>query len=179
MQGRSQLMYKLGIDVGGTNTDAVLIDENLKVIASVKRHTTPDAYDGIVDAVRSVLEASGVDRKEIGQAMLGTTQCTNAIVERKRLAPIGVLRIGAPATVGIPPMVDWAEDLKAVAVETAVIGGGFEYDGKELAPFDAAACGVWLHGYAADRCSARKSRMAMLPHDILEDLGTVLAEEGL
>ena len=48
-----------------------------------------------------------------------------------------------------------------------------------LAPFDAAACGVWLHGYAADRCSARKSRMAMLPHDILEDLGTVLAEEGL
>ena len=139
MQGRSQLMYKLGIDVGGTNTDAVLIDENLKVIASVKRHTTPDAYDGIVDAVRAVLEESGVDRKEISQAMLGTTQCTNAIVERKRLAPIGVLRIGAPATVGIPPMVDWAEDLKAVAVETAVIGGGFEYDGKELAPFDAAA----------------------------------------
>ena len=132
-------MYKLGIDVGGTNTDAVLIDENLKVIASVKRHTTPDAYDGIVDAVRAVLEESGVDRKEISQAMLGTTQCTNAIVERKRLAPIGVLRIGAPATVGIPPMVDWAEDLKAVAVETAVIGGGFEYDGKELAPFDAAA----------------------------------------
>ena len=37
-------MYKLGIDVGGTNTDAVLIDENLKVVASVKRHTTPDAY---------------------------------------------------------------------------------------------------------------------------------------
>ena len=41
-------MYKLGIDVGGTNTDAVLIDENLKVIASVKRHTTPDAYDGMI-----------------------------------------------------------------------------------------------------------------------------------
>ena len=33
-------MYKLGIDVGGTNTDAVLIDENLNVAASVKRHTT-------------------------------------------------------------------------------------------------------------------------------------------
>lgn len=34
-------MYKLGIDVGGTNTDAVLIDESFKVVASVKRHTTP------------------------------------------------------------------------------------------------------------------------------------------
>ena len=36
-------MYKLGIDVGGTNTDAVLLDEERKVVASVKRHTTPDA----------------------------------------------------------------------------------------------------------------------------------------
>ena len=137
-------MYKLGIDVGGTNTDAVLIDEKLNVIASVKRHTTPDAYDGILAAVRAVLEQAGVDRKEIGQAMLGTTQCTNAIVERKHLAPSGILRIGAPATRGIPPMVDWSEDLKAIAVDTAIIGGGFEYDGKELAPFDEAAARMFF-----------------------------------
>lgn len=132
-------MYKLGIDVGGTNTDAVLIDENLNVVASVKQHTTSNIYDGILNAVRAVLNQSGVDRGQIGQAMLGTTQCTNAIVERKNLAPIGVLRIGAPASLGIPLMVDWAEDLKAIAVKTAIIGGGFEYDGKELAPFDVAA----------------------------------------
>lgn len=132
-------MYKLGIDVGGTNTDAVLIDENLNVAASVKRHTTANIYDGILDALRTVLEQSGVDRAEIGQAMLGTTQCTNAIVERKNLAPIGVMRIGAPASRGIPLMVDWAEDLKAIAVKTAIVGGGFEYDGKEIAPFDVQA----------------------------------------
>ena len=36
-------MYKLGIDVGGTNTDAVIIDENYNVIASVKNPTTADA----------------------------------------------------------------------------------------------------------------------------------------
>ena len=142
-------MYKLGIDVGGTNTDAVLLDEERKVVASVKRHTTPDAYDGILAAVRAVLEQAGVDRKEIGQAMLGTTQCTNAIVERKHLAPIGVLRLGAPATVGIPPMVDWAEDLKKIAVRTAVIGGGFEYDGKELAPFDETAARAFFEDLKA------------------------------
>ena len=34
-------MYKLGIDVGGTNTDAVLIDENLRVVASVTSSTPP------------------------------------------------------------------------------------------------------------------------------------------
>ncbi len=139
-------MYKLGIDVGGTNTDAVLIDENFNVVAEVKRHTTSDVYDGIVDAMRGVIRQSGVDPKAIGQAMLGTTQCTNAIVERKNLAPIGVMRIGAPATVGIPPMVDWAEDLKKIAVDSVIVGGGFEYDGKELAPFDQEAARAFFEG---------------------------------
>ena len=96
-------MYKLGIDVGGTNTDAVLIDENLQVLADIKCPTTGDIYDGILAALRTVLAVSGVDKSQIRQAMLGTTQCTNAIVERKNLAPIGILRLGAPATLGIPP----------------------------------------------------------------------------
>ena len=132
-------MYKLGIDVGGTNTDAVLIDENRAVAADIKYPTSPDIYDGILGAMRAVLAVSGVDPKEIRQAMLGTTQCTNAIVERKNLAPIGILRIGAPATTGIRPMVDWAEDIQRIAAGSAIIGGGFEYDGRELAPLDTGA----------------------------------------
>lgn len=130
-------MYKLGIDVGGTNTDAVLVDENRNVVADIKYPTSSDVYEGIVGAMREVLSVSGVDPSEIRQAMLGTTQCTNAIVERKNLAPIGILRIGAPATTGIRPMVDWAEDIQSIAVGNKIIGGGSEYDGKELAPFDA------------------------------------------
>ena len=129
-------MYKLGIDVGGTNTDAVLIDENLHVVADIKYPTSHDIYEGILGAVRTVLQTSKVDRSQIRQAMLGTTQCTNAIVERKNLAPIGILRIGAPATLGIRPMVDWAEDIQAICRGSVVIGGGFEYDGKLLAPLD-------------------------------------------
>ena len=139
-------MYKLGIDVGGTNTDAVLIDEGLNVVAAVKRPTSRDIYTGIMGAVDAVLEESGVDRALIGQAMLGTTQCTNAIVERKGLAPIAVLRIGAPASVGIPPMVDWDADIAAVCVDSAIIGGGFEYDGRRLAPFDEGACRAFFEG---------------------------------
>ena len=64
-------MYKLGIDVGGTNTDAVLLDEERKVVASVKRHTTPDAYDGILAAVRAVLEQAGVDLLDISGGFCG------------------------------------------------------------------------------------------------------------
>ena len=114
-------MYKLGIDVGGTNTDAVLIDENLNVIADIKHPTSSDIYDGILGALRKVLKVSGVDRSQIRQAMLGTTQCTNAIVERKNLARIGILRIGAPATCGIEPMVDWEEDICEIAAAKKII----------------------------------------------------------
>ena len=129
-------MYKLGIDVGGTNTDAVLIDENLQVIAEVKYPTSGNVFEGIIGAVQKLLKQAQVDRSQIRQAMLGTTQCTNAIVERKNLAKIGLLRIGAPATVGVPPMVDWPEDIRFICEKSAIIGGGFEYDGKELAPLD-------------------------------------------
>ena len=132
-------MYKLGIDVGGTNTDAVLIDEHLKVVSEVKYPTSGNIFEGIMGAVQKLLKQTQVDRSQIRQAMLGTTQCTNAIVERKNLAKIGLLRIGAPATVGVPPMVDWADDIQFICEKSAVIGGGFEYDGKELAPLDEAA----------------------------------------
>ena len=56
-------MYKLGIDVGGTNTDAVLVDENRTVVADIKYPTSADIYDGILGAMRTVLEVSGVDPK--------------------------------------------------------------------------------------------------------------------
>lgn len=133
-------MYKLGIDVGGTNTDAVIIDEELRIVAAVKHPTSADVYTGIMGSVDAVLRESGVEPEDIGQAMLGTTQCTNAIVERKGLAPIAVLRVGAPASVGIPPMVDWADDIAAVCVGKMIVEGGFEYDGKRLATFDEDAC---------------------------------------
>lgn len=129
-------MYKLGIDVGGTNTDAVIIDESYNVIAEVKRATSLDIYEGILGALKNVLDVSGIDKAQIAQAMLGTTQCTNAIVERKNLAQIGILRIGAPATLGVLPMVDWAEDIKGIAAGIEVIRGGYEYDGKEIASLD-------------------------------------------
>ena len=129
-------MYKLGIDVGGTNTDAVLIDSDLNVVAEVKNPTSGNVFEGIMGAVQALLDKTQIDRSQIGQAMLGTTQCTNAIVERKHLAKIGLLRIGAPATTGVLPMVDWAEDIQFICEKSAIIRGGFEYDGKELAPLD-------------------------------------------
>jgi len=48
-----------------------------------------------------------------------------------------------------------------------------------LAPSDAAICGVYLHGAAADLCAARKSNTGMLPHELAEDLCNLLLSYGL
>ncbi|GAA2907105.1 N-methylhydantoinase A/oxoprolinase/acetone carboxylase beta subunit [Microbacterium keratanolyticum] len=129
--------HRIGIDVGGTNTDAVVLDENLTVIASVKRPTTADTGDGVAAAIDAVLELSGIAPSQISHAMLGTTHCTNAIVERRGLGRVGILRLGAPATTAVPPLEGWPEDLKAAIGEHVVLlPGGFEVDGRVLSPID-------------------------------------------
>ena len=129
--------WRIGIDVGGTNTDAVVLDENLNLISAVKSPTTEDVMSGIENAMEAVLAGEGVDRSRIGYAMLGTTHCTNAIVERKRLDRVAVIRIGAPATRAIKPMIDWPAELRAaINDQWFLVGGGHEFDGREIAPLD-------------------------------------------
>ena len=72
----------LGIDTGGTYTDAVLIRNESEVIASAKSLTTRhDLAIGVGGAVRAVLVQSGVTPDHISMAALSTTLATNALVE--------------------------------------------------------------------------------------------------
>jgi N-methylhydantoinase A/oxoprolinase/acetone carboxylase beta subunit len=129
--------YRLGVDVGGTNTDAVILSPEAAVVAKVKRAVTEDVVTSIRTAVRDVVAASGLAASEISHAMLGTTQVTNAIIERRRLNRVGVVRIGAPATLAIPPLTSWPEDLRRAVEEASVIvRGGFEFDGRTIADLD-------------------------------------------
>ncbi len=71
----------LGLDVGGTFTDAVIIDAH-RVVATAKRRTTKDnLMNGIGEALDAVLE--GYDTSNIEQVTLSTTVVTNTIVEEK------------------------------------------------------------------------------------------------
>lgn len=127
----------MGIDVGGTNTDAVIIDENLKLVAKVKTPTTQDVSSGIYTALCSVLEEAAIPPKEIKYTMLGTTHCTNAIVERKRLCRVAVIRLGKPATQSIEPTTGWPAELKeAIGSNYYLVSGGHEFDGREISPFN-------------------------------------------
>jgi N-methylhydantoinase A/oxoprolinase/acetone carboxylase beta subunit len=146
------LDYRLGIDVGGTNTDAVILDRADQVLAKAKVPTTPDVTGGIVAALDAVLRSSSIEVSRITHAMLGTTHATNAVLERRKLHRVAVIRIGAPATLGVRPMFEWPADLTAVvAAGATVVAGGIEFDGRDLSPFDDDAVAAFL-GSVAGRC---------------------------
>ena len=131
-------MIRIGIDVGGTNTDAVVMD-GTKVIAGVKEATTPDVMSGVVAALKSVLAASGLKAGAIDVVMIGTTHFTNAVVQRRDLAQTAAVRLGLPATASLPPMVDWPEDLRSAIGNHAYLAhGGHEFDGRVISPLDEA-----------------------------------------
>lgn len=129
-------MIRIGIDVGGTNTDAVLMDGSA-VVATHKSATTADIGSGILSALTAVVAASGRPASEVGAVMIGTTHFTNAVVERRRLLPTAAVRVAAPATTGLPPYVVWPADLAAALGEHAyIVHGGINFDGTEIAALD-------------------------------------------
>lgn len=129
--------YRIGIDVGGTNTDAAILDEDLRVLAAVKTPTTADGGSGVEAAIAAVIERGGIDPRQVGFAMLGTTHCTNAIVERRNLGRVGIIRLGLPATTAVPPLEGWPADLRAaIEPRVFVLDGGFEVDGRTIRPVD-------------------------------------------
>ena len=124
------------MDVGGTNTDAVLMD-GARLVASFKTPTTADIHGGVFTAISTLLQVEGFGAQAVGAVMIGTTQFTNAFIERRRLTPVGVVRIGAPATDSVPPLYDWPQELRDIIGDNAVIvGGGYQFDGREIAPLD-------------------------------------------
>ena len=132
------MSLRIGIDVGGTNTDAVLMN-GLTLVSKIKTPTTADVTTGITAALRHVMDAAGAATADIAGVMIGTTHFTNAVVERRRLVPTAAIRLGLPATLALPPMVDWPDDLaEALGRHTYLVHGGHEFDGREIAPLDPA-----------------------------------------
>ena len=130
-------MKRIGIDVGGTNTDAVMVADG-KVEAAVKAPTTPDVTGGILAAMRLLREQTG-DAAGIGAVLVATTHFVNAVIQRRRLSKTAAIRIGAPATTALPPFTDWPPDLAALVDGGAwLIEGGHDYDGRRFRPLNMA-----------------------------------------
>jgi N-methylhydantoinase A/oxoprolinase/acetone carboxylase beta subunit len=145
---------RVGIDVGGTNTDAVVLGADGRVIARTKQVTSSDVTTGLQNALTTVLDTLGADAGRVGRVMLGTTHATNAILERRGLGRVAAIRLAAPATASVPPLQSWPADLAgAVAAGTAVLPGGHYVDGSLIAGLDAEAVKRFLGG-VADRIDA-------------------------
>jgi N-methylhydantoinase A/oxoprolinase/acetone carboxylase beta subunit len=126
---------RIGIDVGGTNTDAVLLEDDA-VVAGVKTPTTPEVTGGITRALADLVRQAPAAR-DAAAVMIGTTHFTNAVVQRRDLDRVAAIRIGLPSGASLPPFVDWPEDLAdLVRGEVVMLEGGHEFDGRPLVPFD-------------------------------------------
>jgi N-methylhydantoinase A len=147
----NQLRVRIGIDVGGTFTDAVAIDnDTLEIIGQVKVFTTHFAAEGvargIVDALEQLLQSARIPPEAVVFIAHGTTQATNALLE------------GDVARVGIVGMGSGFDGMRAKG-QTAV-------GDIQLAP------GRWLHTYHVFLDSAR------LADDALGTAITGLVDQG-
>ena len=164
----------LGVDTGGTYTDAVLIRDEEVVIASAKALTTRhDLAIGVGAAVRAVLAQADVAAAEITMASLSTTLATNALVEGQG-GRVALIYIGFRA-----------RDLEAHGLKDALKGdpsiileGGHDHAGSEAAPLDETGLTAFLEkhkdavsGFAiasqfATRNPAHEQRAAALVRQI-------------
>ena len=143
----AQRHLRIGIDVGGTNTDGVLLDparsEDEKtrgILSWNKTPTTPNPSDGIASSLSSLLDSVSVSPEAIASVTVGTTHFVNAVVERdpRRLDRVAVLRLCGPFSKHAPPCVDWHEDMRSLILgHYALVRGGLEVDGSLIGDIDA------------------------------------------
>lgn len=127
---------RIGIDVGGTNTDCVLLSGGT-VLAATKATTTTDVSSGIVSALNDIQRLHPFRPEDVEAVMIGTTHFVNAFIEGRGLVPTAALRLGLPATASLPPMVDWPQRLvDAVQGRPYLAHGGHEFDGRVISELD-------------------------------------------
>ena len=130
----------LGVDTGGTYTDAVLVQDDDRVIASAKSLTTrADLAVGIGSAVAAVIKSANIDPATIAMASLSTTLATNALVEGQG-GRVALVYIGFSQK-------DFASHglTEALAGDPSLaLSGGHNHAGGETTTLDRTALSNWL-----------------------------------
>jgi len=127
---------QIGVDVGGTNTDGVILSDG-KVLVSEKTTTTENVGDGVFNIIQAVLKKGNITPNNISSVMIGTTHFTNALVERKKLKKIAAIRLALPAADSLEQMIGWPKDLVSHLDPIKYFAkGGYEVDGREISKLD-------------------------------------------
>ncbi|MBS3904408.1 MAG: hydantoinase/oxoprolinase family protein [Simkania sp.] len=112
----------IGIDVGGTFTDAVLVDDTGAIVSFRKKPTSADIETSVKALIDELMHPM------VTSIHIGTTHALNALLQRKGLASVGLIRLA-----GHRP--DFVPQLCNIDVRIETIGGGFECDGRPITPF--------------------------------------------
>lgn len=122
---------RIGIDIGGTHTDAVLVDQNKQIIADVKAPTTISIEEGVLQVL------SKLPQTDVTRICIGTTHAINALLQCQGLYRVGVIRLAGNRPETLPSCVAWPQHLQqTLYVDTITIDGGFECDGRCITPFE-------------------------------------------
>ncbi|KAI5211139.1 hypothetical protein AUEXF2481DRAFT_46721 [Aureobasidium subglaciale EXF-2481] len=134
---------RIGVDVGGTNTDAVAIDTSKQqtdtrgLLAHFKTPTTPDVTKGIETAIRTVLETSRLSTSDVVSVTVGTTHFINAAIEHdaRRLNKVAIIRLSKSFLREVPPFSDFPPGLaEIINGYVGYVDGGLHIDGSEESP---------------------------------------------
>jgi N-methylhydantoinase A len=141
--------YRLGVDVGGTFTDLLLLDD---ASGGFWRHKTPstphDSSEGILNGVKALCATAGVSPAEIAFLLHGTTVATNAVLEGKG-ARVGLVTTEGYRQImqiarsfvpgGLAGWIVWPKPEPLAKLEDTVeIKGRLDADGLEVRPLDEA-----------------------------------------
>jgi N-methylhydantoinase A len=141
------MTYRLGVDVGGTFTDILLIDEDTGATFRAKTASTPeDQSIGVLRGIERACTAAGVPMSAIGEVFHGTTVATNAILESKG-ARVGLVTTDGFRQVlqiarsfvpgGLAGWIIWPKPEPLAALEDTVeVIGRIGADGNEVTPLD-------------------------------------------
>lgn len=138
----------IGVDIGGTFTDIVMMDSATGRIMSAKVPTTPeDQSIGFVNGIRRILSENETPGSAVSQVLHGTTVATNVILEGKGAAAAlitsrgfrHVIEIGRHDIPRKANMFSWVKPTRPVHPKDIFeVGGRTEPDGSELSPIDEA-----------------------------------------
>lgn len=129
--------YTIGIDIGGTNTDAVIVDDTKNIVVADKTTTTEYVEEGFKKVLENVMTKVAIKPDDISTILVGTTHATNALLQNKDLFKVGVIRISSRYGNSIPPCYGWPVELKqTLFAGHAIVKGGFECDGRSIDRLD-------------------------------------------
>ena len=197
------MRYRLGVDVGGTFTDLLLLDHESGAFWRHKTPSTPhDSSEGILTGVEAITHEAGVDPSDIEFFLHGTTVATNAVLEGKG-ARVGLIvtegyrdimqiaRSFVPG--GLAAWIVWPKPQPLAALEDTIdVPGRMGADGKEVRPLDEDAVRAALEklkgqGVEALTVSfmnaytngAHETRVGEIANEIMPDISISLSHKVL